>query len=68
MKTAIPITKLREDYESAIENAECILKAAEILNENGRYASSIQLSLLSCEEAGKAYVIAIHLVSRKRDL
>lgn len=56
--TAIRVSKLKEGYESAIENAERLLKAAQILNEHARYASSIQLSLLSCEASGKAYMIA----------
>ena len=37
--TAIPISKLKEGYESAIENAERLLKAAQILNEHSCYAS-----------------------------
>jgi len=65
VKATIPIIKLKAGYESAIENAECLLKDAQILYENECYASSIQLSLLSCEEAGKAYGIAIHLSQGK---
>jgi AbiV family abortive infection protein len=59
--STIPITKLKEGCESAIENAESLLKAAQILYNHGFYASSTQLALLSCEEAGKAYGIALHL-------
>jgi AbiV family abortive infection protein len=63
--SAIPVEKLEEGYTSALENADRLLKDAQILHRQARYASSIQLSALSVEEAGKASRIAEYLSQGK---
>lgn len=62
---SIPLNKLREGYESAIENAERLLNDSKILYQHKCLASSIQLSLLSSEEAGKAFGIIAYMSQGK---
>jgi len=65
---AISMEKLAEGFTCALDNAERLLNDAKILSERACYASSIQLSLLSVEEAGKASMLREHLLHQKEVL
>jgi len=57
MSTYIPLNKLGEGIQKSIDNASRYLQDAVFLHQNKRYQSSILLSMLSYEEAGKALLL-----------
>jgi AbiV family abortive infection protein len=58
----IPHTELEEGINLSIENAERLIKDAEILYENNRYSSASYLSIVALEEEGKASILLSKLL------
>ena len=61
----IPHTELEEGIKFSIENAERLIKDAEILYKNGRYPSASYLSIVALEEEGKASMLLSRLLEHK---
>jgi len=57
MSSHIPLKELSEGIKKSIDNATRYLNDAVFLHQNERYQSSILLSILSFEEAGKALML-----------
>jgi len=57
MSSSIPLNRLDEGIQVAIDNAAEYLKDAVFLDNNKRHSSSILLSMLSYEESGKALLL-----------
>lgn len=65
MSSHIPLNKLSEGIQEAIDNATRYLNDALFLHQNERYQSSILLSILSFEEAGKALLLMDYKKEKK---
>ena len=65
MSSHIPLSKLDEGIDKSVENATRYLNDALFLYQNKRYQSSILLSMLSYEEAGKALLLMDYKMEKK---
>ena len=65
MSTHIPLNNLVEGIKKSIDNASRYLNDAVFLYQNKRYQSSILLSMLSYEEAGKALLLMDYKAKEK---
>jgi len=65
MSPLITLNELSEGIEKVVENASRYLSDALFLFKNGRYQSSILLSMLSYEESGKAMLLMHHKKQKK---
>src|SRR4030043_454493 len=61
----IPNSELREGIRLSIENAERLIKDAEILYDNNRHTSASYLSITALEEEGKAIILLNRLLAGK---
>jgi AbiV family abortive infection protein len=61
----IPNRELKKGINLSLENAENLIKDAEILYENGRYPSASYLSIVALEEEGKASMLLNRLLDHK---
>jgi len=57
VSSSIPLSKLDEGIQRAVDNATRYLNDAVFLHDKKRYQSSILLSMLSYEESGKALLL-----------
>ena len=67
MSSLITLRELDEGIEKSVENATRYLNDALFLYQNERYQSSILLSMLSYEEAGKTLLLLDHK-GKKREI
>jgi len=67
MSSHVPLSKLDEGIQRAIDNAARYLNDAVFLYDNERYQSSILLSMLSYEESGKALLL-MDYKSKKKEI
>lgn len=61
----IPNSELKEGIRLSIENAERLVKDAEILYDNNRHMSASYLSITALEEEGKAIILLSRLLALK---
>jgi len=66
MSSHIPLNELDEGIQKSVENASRYLSDAKFLYRNRRYQSSILLSMLSFEEAGKALLLMDYKAKKKQ--
>ena len=65
MPTPISISEINEGIERSVENASRYLEDALFLFQNGKYPSSILLSMLSYEESGKVILLLDYKMRKK---
>ena len=65
MSSLITLRELDEGIEKSVENASRYLNEALFLYQNKRYQSSILLSMMSYEEAGKTLMLMNYKIKKK---
>ena len=61
----IPHRELDKGIKLSLENAERLIRDAEILYDNGRYSSASYLAIVALEEEGKTLLLLRNLLDRK---